>query len=615
LILLTAPTAASAQSVFWMEDSNLSEADALVQRMRTRGAAELPAEALAYFDAGQKAARDGRHDEAKTLFENAVVVDPAFPEAHLSLARLDLFHHPQSVPGHLWNAATAASRSFGTQHLVLINTLAGGFVLAVLVGMMILAYALMRLAARVHHVMSELMRPWLPAPVANLAAAIVFVAPFLWNLGLLPALLFLGGLVWPLMRSGERKWTVAVAGCTLAAPLVLWGISPLLFAPLDPESRPFLISRAMVSPYGDGLVSQVERAHADDPDNPHLDFALGMLYKRGGRLADAGAAYERALENRGTAGPIHNNLGVIAYHRGDYDRAIGHFQRAVRENSNLAAAHYNLSQAYAKKLYFEKADEELREANRLAFRRIRSMIKHQTGGVNGTLLDEPLPAWTYWSQAWTGPRQTPGVPGWLALFFPGSLVVLPIVGIPLLILGIAVGIALHRRLPSYPCTNCSKPISRRGLRRIRRRPYCIRCGDALLQIQSAAYSRLALDSRFRRANRLAQLAVQAFGWILPGYHAARCGRVQIAAALNAGLILSLLLLVKGAIPVTRLAWLSSGPGLWWPEFPLALFAVVQAFSWFTLWKLSPVSEEEPEEEDQIPYMSTETRPDKIRAAA
>ncbi len=582
---LPAPTAGSGDGVLAAMTPDLSDPDAVLRSLRDLGASELPAEALALYQEGIAAARAGNTSLAVTRLEQAGEMDPSFPEPYVALARIHLFKNPTAAVGDLWRAVHATTSSFGSQHLLLVNVVFGFFLVVALGGLLMVLYAGLHLLPRVHHTMAEILKRWFPLPVAALLAALVLLAPALWRVGLIPIVLLFGGLMWAWMDTGDRRWTATLAGVTLAAPLLLWVFSPVLYSPLDPAGTPFLLSRAMNAPYSPGLVRALEKAQAGNPEQPDIHFALGMVEKRGNRLDEAQARYEEALRFGAPEPLVYNNLGVIAFLRGDYDRAMGLFQRSITEGGSHAAPHYNLSQAYAKKLLFEKADQEMLEANKLSFNRIRAVLRNGVGGKENPLIDEPLPPSALWNAAWTGPRQLPGLPAWMTLWFPGTLALLPVISLPLFGLGVLVGSRLHRSLPSFECSNCGRAVCRRCLRRIRRSAYCTSCGDALLRIQSTAYSKLVLDSRLRRNRKLSDLTARAAAWLLPGYHASRRGHADLAATLAMGTALACLGLVHDRLPVTRLAWLENGSGLWWPGLPLALLAVVMGISFITVARL------------------------------
>jgi tetratricopeptide (TPR) repeat protein len=294
---------------------------------------------------------------------------------------------------------------------------------------------------------------------------------------------------------------------------------------------------------------------------------------------------------------------VIAFLRGDYDKAIELLQESIKNNPERAASHFNLSQTYAKKLYFEKADQELSKANSLSFNRIRDALRHTEGDARQTMIDEPLPPLAFWKSALAGPRHMPGLPAWMSTWFAGSLWLLSPLAIIAFAFAHAMGRRLHQNLPSSGCTNCGRPICRRCVRRVRRETYCSHCGDVLLRIQSTSYSKLVLDSQIRR-RRVASALYKITIWILPGLHAARMGRSTLSALLALLATVGILGYLQGTLPVSRLAWLENGPDPWWPEAPLALVALMMMISWITVVKLKTSSltkqlsmeEEEPKQD-------------------
>ncbi len=593
--------------------TDLSDPDSVLRAMRDKGASELPAEALALYQEGLAASRVGNKTQAENLLVAAGELDPSFPEPHLALAYLHLPARPQEAISDLGRAALSVTHSFGAQHLLLVNTVFGFFLVVATGALLVVLYAAIRLLPRVHHTLSEILHRWMPSVPASILAALLLACPLLWRVGILPAALFYGGLMWAWMGRGDRRWTLTLAGVTVAAPLILWGLSPVFYSPLDPAAKPFLLSRAMAAPYSSEIVDAVDRAIEEDPESADLHFARAILEKRGGHLAAAREAYDDALRYGASEAAVTNNLGVIAFLSGDYKKAMALFQESIRSESGHAAPHFNLSQAYAKELLFEKADQEMTEANRLAFNRIRAALRNAGGDWEGPLLDEPLPTSAMWSAAWSGPRRMPGLPTWMKPWFPGTLALLPVFCIPLFGIGLAIGRRMNRSLPSFACTNCGRAVCRRCLRRIRRAAYCTTCGDALLRIQSAAYSKLVLDSRLRRTRKATAFLPKMISWALPGYHASRLGHTDVSATLAMGFTLSLLGLVHRALPVTRLAWLENGHGPWWPVLPATLVALVMMASWITVMKLEAVEAEPPaserESEESLPPGLPEQRDD------
>jgi len=75
---------------------------------------------------------------------------------------------------------------------------------------------------------------------------------------------------------------------------------------------------------------------------------LGTAYQQAGRAADARAAFERALTRRNTASgllTIHNNLGTLAMHEGDYGGAQRAYLAALAISPDSADTLFNLGLA------------------------------------------------------------------------------------------------------------------------------------------------------------------------------------------------------------------------------------------------------------------------------
>lgn len=592
ILLMTATSQGLASEphpvILQSEARDLTDSRKVLDTMLESGAEELPIEALAYYRRGLAALESDPEAAAKD-FEIAAKLDPAFPEAHLALARLHLFKNPRRSLEKLGDAARAATGTFESQHLLVTNAVLGLLVLFTVGFTLCTAYNAFQHLPRVHHSLVEYFKIWFNTPLAAMLAILVLVVPFLWGVGWFPLTVSLSGLLWAWLRPGERRWAAVLGGTLILAPFLLWLASPILLSPLDPAERPQLLSRAMTSPYSEGLVTALERAVDEHPEDADLHYALGMIQKRGNRLRQAGSHYEKALEYGADPAAVKNNLGVLAFLRKDYDRAMELLLESVDHDPERAASHFNLSQTYGKKLYFEKADQELTKANRLDIERVRATMRYSEGDDRRTLLDEPLSAMAFWKAAWSSDRSMPAVPGWMVRWFPGSLWLSTPVALLCFFLTLTVGRRLFRSLPSFDCTNCGRPVCRRCLRRIRRSAYCSPCGDALLRIQSSSYSKLVLSSRIRRKRRLASFFLRITTWLLPGFHALRMGRSTTGSLLALAASGAGLALVRHGLPVTRMVWMDMGPGPWWPGIPIAILATVFVLSAVTVVKIKPDS--------------------------
>lgn len=80
----------------------------------------------------------------------------------------------------------------------------------------------------------------------------------------------------------------------------------------------------------------------------HLDIALALCYKEIGQLDKAKSLFEQYLQAESAYIGLYDfyHLGVIEYERGEYQKAIEHLTRQVRENDYLGETYYFLALAH-----------------------------------------------------------------------------------------------------------------------------------------------------------------------------------------------------------------------------------------------------------------------------
>jgi len=568
--------------------TSLKDRAALVKVMRDREAKALPVEALGIYAQGLASWQNGNVEDAVASFDLAAELDPSFPEPHLALARVLVFRNPTGAAAALGAAFRAMMSSFLEQQRLLVNIFLSVFLFFVCGFLVLVVYAVLQHLSRLHHAITEIVAPQFPGRLAGLCAMLLFFVPVLWRIGGVPLAFLAAGLLWPWMRPGQRRWIGALGTGVIVFPIVLWALSPFLMGALDPSGRPFLLARSNGAASTPELVASVEDARRAHPKDPDLSFTLAGLHKRAGHYKTAKELYHEAREAGAPEAMVQNNLAVIAFLEEDYDGAIDLLQRSISNDPDRVAAHFNLSQTYSKKLFFEKADQELKVANRLSIDRVRSTMRAAGGAANRTLIDETVPMKALWGAAAAEPRRMPGLPASMDVWFRGSLWILPVLAVICFGVALRLGRRLHRHLPAMPCGNCGRPVCRRCLKRIRQEAYCGPCGEILLRIQSASYSKLVLDTQIRRKRRMVALILRVTAWIFPGLFAGRRGRDAISAVLALTAAMGLVALLEGPFPVKRLVWIDGLRMPWWPDMPAVAIALACIVSVFTVFKFKPV---------------------------
>lgn len=100
-----------------------------------------------------------------------------------------------------------------------------------------------------------------------------------------------------------------------------------------------------------GRLAEAEQAYRSavhfDPARPAIYRALGRVLQKRERREDAIAAYLQVLPLDPTSFETHNDLGVLYAEAGDLQRAVKHFETAVRLRPDDAGARANLVRARA----------------------------------------------------------------------------------------------------------------------------------------------------------------------------------------------------------------------------------------------------------------------------
>src|SRR5271165_5792998 len=104
------------------------------------------------------------------------------------------------------------------------------------------------------------------------------------------------------------------------------------------------------------------------PKNPDSWMAhnnLGVAFFQRGKLDDALAQFQKALEINPNYAEAHTNLGIALLQKGQLGKAIEQHQTALKINPNFALAHANLAVAFIRKGRIDDAIAEFQEALRL----------------------------------------------------------------------------------------------------------------------------------------------------------------------------------------------------------------------------------------------------------
>jgi ketosteroid isomerase-like protein len=152
----------------------------------------------------------------------------------------------------------------------------------------------------------------------------------------------------------------------------------------------------------DGQHSQalklIDDSLAKNPKDPNMRFRRGVVLSLLDRKPEALAVFQKLIEDHPDMPAPYNNMAVLYGAQGDYEKARGALERAIRTNPAYATAYQNLgdvyaqlaSQAYSKALQLDKTDASV--PPKLALLRELASGPVGVGPVAAAAADKPVMA-------------------------------------------------------------------------------------------------------------------------------------------------------------------------------------------------------------------------------
>ena len=200
-------------------------------------------------------------------------------------------------------------------------------------------------------------------PLALAAAVLLLVWPAALPGGPAWLVLYWTILLWAYLSLSERAVVAALLLLIGAAPLLLDAQGRRVAVAVSPPMR--AVERVAAGRLYGALFNDLAALRAALPESFAVRQLLADVHRRLGQWELARPLYREVLarEKENTSALL--DLGAYYFYKGDFGSAIQYFQQAATADPESAAAHFNLSKAYAEAYLFRERERAYNQAQQL----------------------------------------------------------------------------------------------------------------------------------------------------------------------------------------------------------------------------------------------------------
>ncbi len=124
----------------------------------------------------------------------------------------------------------------------------------------------------------------------------------------------------------------------------------------------------------------LKQVSTDAPEKPYIFTNLGLAYFKLKQPDLAEQAFQEAVKRNDDDAVAHNHLGILQRHKGAFEEARKHYQRAIDSDSNYAPAYLNLGILFD--IYFQDLVKALQH-----YQKYQALISEENPQVSGWITD------------------------------------------------------------------------------------------------------------------------------------------------------------------------------------------------------------------------------------
>ena len=312
----------------------------------------------------------GRRDAAALKLRLAADLSGDFAPPLFTLARIELFSGDPDFLMHFAEGLRRSSTGFPGAAIAALNWSA--LAVFALCGALfaLLAALLARHWPFIEHLIVESCPRRFRALPARWILPLAAISFALLRLGLGISIAALIAVLWVYLAKRERLVVFSLAAI-LSAASIMAPASNRLASAVDPGSATRRLSLVNDRSVNARRLEEI-RAVDENRYRAERDFAVGTMMYRLGLHEEARTLLLDAVSVNPSFAPAFINLGNVYFTQGDYDKALAGYRSAVELDSTSAVAHYNIGQAYIKKMLFAQSSIWLERASTLGIETYRA---------------------------------------------------------------------------------------------------------------------------------------------------------------------------------------------------------------------------------------------------
>lgn len=493
----------------------------LKEKALDRGVYQLETMAIATSNEGMKALEGKNFKMAKKYFLIARDLDPYQPDSYFGMAELLLKKSPLNIFSAIKETIAGLSALYSSfmEKFFLYGNL------------MILVYTALLMACPIFvlflfahyfnlpaHDIKELLPRAMPLGVINSMVFFFLLLPLFLGLGIFFIIAWWTLLIWVYLSRAEKGIIYGILVFFLLIPT----LSSYVGRYYEFYNNRLLHSALFLKNKGanQDLIDVLEREWRKNPQDPHINFLLGLSYKKMGKdLYKAAKFYEDAVKYGSFPGAL-VNLGNVYFILNNFPLAKKAYDEAKEKFPTLASVYYNYSKLLNEQLYFNEAVKEYTKAMELDKNKIDYYAKIYNYQINRVVIDEFYSDQELEQLIKDSFKETSssGIHFWHQNLWGLSLGLLPLAAI---LLGILLNIhdrVRRRFLPlSRLCSTCGKVICPKCQRRSKNKNYCTQC--SIIFSSSDPLNKQARDlkkAQIERKERMLRIITKITTIFIPG---------------------------------------------------------------------------------------------------